>query len=50
MYGLRAKDALAPAGLVVDLRVTQTVNGVRGGHAILPHHAIEKVSPARLVL
>ena len=28
------------ASLVVDLRVTQIVNGVRGVHAVLPHDAI----------
>jgi acetamidase/formamidase len=50
LYGLRAKEALALAGVVVDLRVAQTVNGVRGVHVLLPHHAIEKVSHARLVL
>lgn len=39
-YGLRRLDALALASLLVDLRVTQIVNGVRGVHAILPHGAI----------
>ena len=34
------KQALALASLVVDLRVTQIVNGVRGVHAVLPHGAI----------
>lgn len=33
-------DALALASLVVDLRVTQIVNGVRGVHALLPHDAL----------
>ena len=32
--------ALALASLVVDLRITQVVNGVRGVHALLPHGAI----------
>jgi len=41
IYGLSAKEALALAGLVVDLRITQTVNGVKGVHAILPHDAVE---------
>jgi acetamidase/formamidase len=45
VYGLRAEEALA--GLVVDLRVTQIVNGVRGVHAVLPPHAVEKVAPDR---
>lgn len=30
------------AGLVVDLRITQIVNGVKGVHAVLPHGAIRK--------
>jgi acetamidase/formamidase len=38
--GLKRKDALALASVVVDLRVTQVVNGVRGIHAVLPHDAI----------
>jgi acetamidase/formamidase len=39
-HGLERKDALALASLVVDLRVTQMVNGVRGVHAVLPHDSI----------
>ncbi|MDQ3458106.1 MAG: acetamidase/formamidase family protein [Deinococcota bacterium] len=34
------KDALALASVVVDLRVTQIVNGVCGVHAALPHGAV----------
>jgi acetamidase/formamidase len=33
-------DALALASVVVDLRVTQVVNGVQGVHAVLSHDAI----------
>ena len=33
-------DALALASVVVDLRVTQVVNGVQGIHAVLRHDAI----------
>jgi acetamidase/formamidase len=33
-------DALALASVVVDLRVTQLVNGVKGVHAVLRHDAI----------
>ena len=33
-------DALGLASVVVDLRVTQLVNGVRGVHAVLGHDAI----------
>jgi acetamidase/formamidase len=39
-HGLERADALALASLVVDLRVTQLVNGVRGVHAVLPHDAL----------
>lgn len=34
------KDALALASVVVDLRITQVVNGVCGVHAVLPHGAV----------
>jgi acetamidase/formamidase len=34
-HGLDRLDALALASVVVDLRVTQVVNGVRGVHAVL---------------
>ncbi len=39
--GLGKTDALALAGVIVDLRITQIVNGTRGAHAILPHDALE---------
>jgi acetamidase/formamidase len=39
-HGLERRDALALASVVVDLRVTQVVNGVQGVHAMLPHDAI----------
>jgi acetamidase/formamidase len=35
-YGLDRRDAIALASVVVDLRVTQVVNGVQGVHAVLP--------------
>ena len=38
--GIERVDALALASVVVDLRVTQLVNGVRGVHAVLRHDAI----------
>ncbi|MDQ8737687.1 acetamidase/formamidase family protein [Paenibacillus sp. LHD-38] len=41
IFGFERKEALALASLVVDLRITQIVNGVRGVHAVLPHGAIE---------
>ena len=37
---LQRVDALALASVVVDLRVTQLVNGVKGVHAVLHHDAI----------
>ncbi|WNB92557.1 acetamidase/formamidase family protein [Bacillus sp. NEB1478] len=40
LYGYERKEALALASLVVDLRITQIVNGVQGVHAMLPHGAI----------
>jgi acetamidase/formamidase len=39
-HNLGRKEALALASLVVDLRITQIVNGTRGVHAVLPHGAI----------
>ena len=39
-YGLPRPEAMAMASLVVELRVTQIVNGVRGVHALLPHGAM----------
>ena len=41
LYGYDRKQAMAMASLVVDLRVTQIVNGVRGVHAILPHAILQ---------
>lgn len=40
VYAVDRAKALALASLVVDLRISQIVNGVRGVHAILPHDAI----------
>jgi acetamidase/formamidase len=39
-HGLERRDALALASVVVDVRVTQLVNGVLGVHAVLPHDAL----------
>jgi acetamidase/formamidase len=39
-HGLERREALALASLVVDLRITQVVNGVVGVHAVLPHGAL----------
>jgi len=40
LHGYERKEAMALASLVVDLRITQIVNGVRGVHAVLPHGAL----------
>jgi acetamidase/formamidase len=39
-HGLERREALALASAVVDLRVTQLVNGVKGVHARLAHGAL----------
>ena len=41
-YGLDRNTALALASLVVDLRVTQIVNGVKGVHAVLEDGKISR--------
>jgi acetamidase/formamidase len=40
--GVEPSEALALSTAVVDLRVTQLVNGVRGVHAVWPHDAIRR--------
>jgi acetamidase/formamidase len=40
LTGLERRVALALSSLVVDLRVTQMVNGIKGCHALLPHEAL----------
>jgi acetamidase/formamidase len=42
LYGFSPRQALSLASLVVDLRITQIVNGVRGVHALLRSDAIEQ--------
>jgi acetamidase/formamidase len=39
-YGIARREALALAGVTVDLRITQLVNGTCGVHAVLPHGSI----------
>jgi len=39
-FGVGRAEALALASVVVELRITQAVNGVRGVHALLPHGAL----------
>jgi acetamidase/formamidase len=43
-HGFARAEALALASLVVDLRITQMVNGVCGVHAVLPHDAIRSAT------
>ena len=40
LLGVSRKAALALASVVVDLRITQVINGVFGVHAVLPHGAV----------
>jgi acetamidase/formamidase len=42
LYGFSPRQALSLASLVVDLRVTQIVNGIRGVHALLRDDSIER--------
>ena len=41
-HGIERREALSLASLLVDLHVTQVVNGVKGVHAILPHGALSR--------
>lgn len=41
-YGTERKEAVALASLLVDVRISQIVNGVKGVHAILPHGALQR--------
>jgi acetamidase/formamidase len=45
-HGLDRHDALALASIVVDVHVTQLVNGVLGVHALLPHDAFRQTTMA----
>ncbi|WP_108669756.1 acetamidase/formamidase family protein [Peribacillus acanthi] len=40
-YRVNKAEATALASVVVDLRITQIVNGAKGVHAVLPHSAIK---------
>src|SRR5262245_19734080 len=42
LYGFSPRQALSLASLVVDLRITQMVNGIRGVHALLRDDSIEQ--------
>ncbi len=39
LYGISRVNALSLASLIVEMRVTQCVNGTKGVHALLPHQA-----------
>ncbi|HEV2106905.1 MAG TPA: acetamidase/formamidase family protein [Thermomicrobiales bacterium] len=45
LHGFERADALALASVVVDLRITQVVNGVRGVHAVLADDAFSLSAP-----
>jgi acetamidase/formamidase len=47
LYGFQPRQALSLASLVVDLRITQMVNGVRGVHAVLRDDSIEQCAPPK---
>ncbi|RII32970.1 acetamidase [Clostridium chromiireducens] len=40
LFNLNRVEAIALGSTVVDLRITQVVNGVKGVHAVLPHGAL----------
>jgi acetamidase/formamidase len=42
-HGIERPVSLGLASLLVDMRITQIVNGVRGVHAVLPHGAINSI-------
>jgi acetamidase/formamidase len=42
LHGFSSRQALSLASLVVDLRITQMVNGIRGVHALLRDDSIEQ--------
>ena len=44
-FGIERKEALSLRSLLVDLHVTQVVNGVKGVHAILPHGRLRSSAP-----
>lgn len=43
LHGISRLNALSLASLVVEMRVTQRVNGTNGVHALLPHNAFGTV-------
>jgi acetamidase/formamidase len=47
LYRFSPRQALSLASLIVDLRITQMVNGVRGVHALLRDDAIEQAAKVK---
>jgi acetamidase/formamidase len=45
LFALDKPTALAFASAVVDMRVTQVANTTWGVHAVLPHNALQRVTP-----
>lgn len=43
LYHVNKLEAIALASVVVDLRITQIVNTVKGVHAVLPHGSLDKI-------
>jgi acetamidase/formamidase len=41
LHDISRLNALSLASLIVDMRVTQRVNGTNGVHALLPHDAFQ---------
>jgi acetamidase/formamidase len=41
-YGMKKEEAAALASATADLRISQVVNGVKGVHAVLPFHLIQR--------
>jgi acetamidase/formamidase len=44
LHGISRLNALSLASLIVEMRVTQRVNGTNGVHALLPHDAYQRLS------
>lgn len=40
-YGLNRVEAIALGSSIIDSRITQIVNGVKGVHACLPHGILQ---------
>lgn len=45
-HGLERRDALALASIIVDLHITQLVNGTKGAHAVLADGTLHTSTPS----